>query len=139
MLKEEAYVTDYEMCVNLSKLGYCEGSEYGITQYTEDYVYGEDPNHSESHKKGDIEIIRLYTKNKEDRWLYEVPLIYEVGKWLREKRDINIIVTYDIEDCEYICMFQDMVNGSISYIDGKYISYEDAYKNCIKFCINEKL
>lgn len=135
MLKEEAYVTDYNMCVTLSKLGYCEGSEYGITQYTEDFIYDGDPSHPESHKKGDIEVMRLYTKNKKDMGLYEVPLIYEVGKWLRDNKKLNIMVEYDVEKHKYISLVQNMIKNYISYLKGKFDSYEDAYKNSIKFCL----
>lgn len=141
MLKEESYLTDYDMCVALSKIGYCQGSNYGIVKYAEDYIYDEDPTHPESHKKGDIEIVRFYTKNKEDNNVYEVPLIYEVGKWLRENKHIIISIKYDIEDKKYIGFLYNISTGvetkCYSKIFSLLNSYEEVYKKCIKEYIED--
>ncbi len=87
---------DYDICKLLYENDYREGSDWCITQYTEDYIYDDDPDHTESHLKGEIEVFNFYQKNNDkDEELYEMPTIYEVQKWLRDKHKINTYPIYD--------------------------------------------
>ncbi len=107
---------DYNICKLLYQNDYKEGSDWCIMQYTDDYIYDDDPEHAESHKKGEIEIFHFYQKNNnENAELYEMPTIYEVQKWFRDKHSINIYPLFDISHNKWLyelVEFGNQVNSS---------------------------
>lgn len=126
MFKREEYCT-FDICKLLYENNYREGSNCCITQYTEDYIYDNEPEHPESHKKGEICIHNFYYKNGDDTFanLFELPTIYEVQKWFRDKHHINIYPVFDDKIDKWL--FKVVLFGNNVASSSYYPSYE---RNC---------
>lgn len=89
----ETQLAYFELCKLLKKAGYKEGSDKFLVEYTEDYVYDEDPNHPESHKKGEISVYNMYHKNNNDINSYELPTLEEINNWLLKEKRFYVCLT----------------------------------------------
>ena len=102
--KQEAYIC---VCFLLKRLGYKEGSSSSVVVFDDDYVYDEDPDHPESHKKGEMRFYDHYYKNSDDDInRCEMPTLEEINMWLLNETGF------------YVC---------IKITDGRYFDY-DIYK-----------
>ncbi len=146
---EKSLVT-YKIAKKLFKKGYSVGSHNCITQYAEDYVYDEDPDHPESHKKGEIGCYNFYHKNEEDENnLFEQPYIYDAFKWLREKYNIFCSINiangndkYCGEVMYYECIINKLIdddkltmNSKVGY-NIKLHSYEECEMNMLRVALD---
>lgn len=127
MLTEKDYC-DYETCVALKELGFPQ--DYIFARYAKvnklvDYTF---------HKKGDLII-------SEDRFAFTLesesivaPLLYEAQKWLREEKQIEIVVhSFDYVGEPYfadIYMYRE-VRCACNYAD----SYEEALSEGVKCAV----
>lgn len=141
-------IVTYKIAKELKNIGYAEGSDYCITQFDDDFIYDEDPNHSESHKKGDIRLYNMYYKNNDDYIdnMCEAPLWNDVKDWLREKKNIDIDIitcfTYALQKRKaYAWNVYGTVTendhdlnliGSSFFMDG---TYTNALENAIDYVI----
>ena len=76
----ETQLAYFELCKLLKSVGYKQGSDKFFVIYNEDYVYDEDPDHPESHKKGEISVYNMYHKNNNDDInYYELPTLEEIN------------------------------------------------------------
>lgn len=76
----------FELAKKLKKYGFVEPCMHSYTQYTSNFVYDGDPDHPESHKKGDIHIYDFYNTNDDnERTTYSMPHLYEVQRWFRDR------------------------------------------------------
>ena len=90
----ETQLAYFELCKLLKKAGYKEGSDKFLVEYTEDYVYDEDPNHPESHRKGEIRVYNRYFKNcQEAPNSYELPTLEEINNWLLKEKKFYVCLT----------------------------------------------
>ena len=71
-MKLEDYAS-FELAKKLKKYGFVEPCMHSYTQYTSDFVYDGDPEHPESHKKGDIHIYNFYNTNDDNERLTQCP------------------------------------------------------------------
>lgn len=84
-MRLEDYVS-FELAKKLKKLGFNEPCMHSYTKYTSDFVYDSDPDHSESHKKGEVRIYDFWNRNNENgKHTYSMPHLYEVQRWFRER------------------------------------------------------
>lgn len=82
--KQEAYIC---VCFLLKKLGYKEGSRASVVVFDDNYIYDEDPDHPESHKKGEMRFYDHYYKNSdEDTNRCEMPTLEEINMWLLKQK-----------------------------------------------------
>lgn len=103
----ETQLDYFKLCKLLKNAGYKEGSDKFFIEYQEDYVYDEDPNHPESHKKGEIRVYPRYYKNSnEEPNYFEMPTLEDINMWLLNETGF------------YVC---------IKITDGRYFDY-DIYK-----------
>ena len=103
----ETQLDYFKLCKLLKNAGYKEGSDKFFIEYQEDYVYDEDPNHPESHKKGEIRVYPRYYKNSNEGPNYfEMPTLEDINMWLLNETGF------------YVC---------IKITDGRYFDY-DIYK-----------
>lgn len=130
-------IEDYaslELAKQLKKIGFNEPCDYSYTVYTSDFIYDGDPDHPESHKKGDIRIYDFYNENSGNRKnTYSMPHLYDVQKWFRER---NIIITPELEiDDEqrgWTVSIAHLESGASQYNPKKLEKYEDALlKGCL--------
>ena len=90
----ETQLAYFELCKLLKKAGYKEGSDKFLVEYTEDYVYDEDHNHPESHRKGEIRVYNRYFKNgQETPNSYELPTLEEINNWLLKEKGVYVCIT----------------------------------------------
>jgi hypothetical protein len=90
---------EFETAKLAKKLGYSNGSNLHAVLYKTTYVYDEDPNHHESYKEGEIRFKKqFWVKNGEEDNEYfeyfELPSQALLYKWLREKHNIQINISY---------------------------------------------
>lgn len=86
------YIT-FDQAVLLKKCGFNEYTQYCIQKYTSDFIYDEDPDHPESHKKGDIRVYNFtYDPKNPQRSLYPMITVAEAFEWLR-KQEIPYLLT----------------------------------------------
>ena len=132
----ETQLAYFELCKLLKKAGYKEGSDKFLVEYTEDYVYDEDPNHPESHRKGEMRVYNMYHKNNNDDINhYELPTLEEINNWLLKEKRFYVCLT--ITDGRYFDYnIYAKVDGltfdkyKLSEQGGnKYTSPDDAYIN----------
>lgn len=96
----ETQLDYFKLCKLLKNAGYKEGSNKFFIEYREDYVYDEDPNHPESHKKGEIRVYNTYFRNcKEGSSIYELPRLEDINDWLLNERDYYVCI--GISDSTY--------------------------------------
>ena len=80
-----------ELAKKLKKIGFNEPCDYSYTVYTSDFIYDGDPDHHESHKKGDIHIYDFYNTNSDnEEHSYSMPHLYDVQAWFRNRGIIII-------------------------------------------------
>ena len=91
-LSDEYYVpVSYELAEKLYRLGFCAGTPQCITRYDSDFVYDGDPEHPESHRKGDIRMYDFYHKNSADEpGLFECPTVEMLSAWLLLEHGIHV-------------------------------------------------
>tara|TARA_R110000796_G_scaffold161858_1_gene278615 strand:- start:403 stop:966 length:564 start_codon:yes stop_codon:yes gene_type:complete len=86
----------------LKELGFAVGNRKSFCQYNKSYTYDGDKSHPESHRKGEIRLDGdFYTVNNKDDYdlsnkhytIYEAPSQELVKKWLRDKFNIEIVVS----------------------------------------------
>lgn len=84
----------FDLCRLLKDSGYREGSDKFLVIYDEDYVYDEDPNHPESHRKGEMRVYDRYFKNcQEVPNSYELPTLEKINDWLLKEKGAYICIT----------------------------------------------
>lgn len=131
--------------------GYMNGGYTSYTQYHTDYVYDDDPEHPESHKKDEIRFhdrffhINDFEKNdlsNEFFTIYEAPTQSLLQKWLRKKYNIEIHID-SITQTNYKnrtikkAFYQYMVKSSSNYhfitLNNKnFKEYEDALEEALQ-------
>lgn len=80
---EHEVMVGYQLAEKLYRIGFVSGTEHCIIQYDSDFVYDGDPQHPESHRKGEIRVYNFYHKNNgEERNLFECPTIEHLVAWL---------------------------------------------------------
>lgn len=95
--KQEAYIC---VCFLLKRLGYKEGSRSSVVIFDDDYVYDEDPDHPESHRKGEIRFYDHYYKNSDENAnRCEMPTLEEINMWLLKQKGYYICL--DISSNRY--------------------------------------
>ena len=132
----ETQLAYFELCKLLKSVGYKQGSDKFFVIHNEDYVYDEDPDHPESHKKGEISVYNWYHKNNNDDInYYELPTLEEINNWLLKEKRFYVCLT--ITDGRYFDYnIYAKVDGikfdkyKLSVQGGnKYTSPDDAYIN----------
>lgn len=129
-MKLEDYAS-FELAKKLKKYGFVEPCMHSYTQYTSDFVYDGDPDHPESHKKGDIHIYDFYNTNDDnERTTYSMPHLYEVQRWFRDR---GIIANPEFEEREdkrgWTSNSYHIETGVSSYYPKLYKTYEEALQN----------
>lgn len=127
----------FEFAKLAKECGFSEDSNHSYSEMQSDYVYDNDPNHPESHKKGEIKIYSLFNRNKENNeHTYEIPTYGKLIDWLAIEHNILVAPTInseknmsikiiDIEKKLIICVLNN-INGLIS----------DGIKDGIKYTLN---
>lgn len=84
----------FKLCKLLKDFEYKEGSDKFLVIYNEDYVYDDDINHPESHKKGEMRVYDRYFKNSQEASnSYELPTLEEINNWLLKEHGVYICIT----------------------------------------------
>lgn len=84
-MRFEVFVS-FELAKKLKELGFDDVCTMLYTEYQSDFVYDGDPDHSESHKKGEVRIYDFWNKNSEnEKHSYSMPHVYEVQRWFRNR------------------------------------------------------
>lgn len=94
----EEQLVSFETAKLAKEMGYFNGCRASYTHFYEDYIYDNDPEHPESHKKDQINLNdRWFHKNlseedcsNEHFTVYEAPTQSLLQKWLREKHSTDI-------------------------------------------------
>lgn len=131
-MKREDFV-NFELAKKLRKLGFDDACNMSYTEYQSDYVYDGDPEHPESHKKGEIGIYDFWNRNSEnEKHSYSMPHVYDVQRWFRE-RGLSVEPFLDNTCVENIANGQEIWRYKIKDIkrnteisSRKYSKYEDA-------------
>lgn len=114
---------NYPSAVLLKKIGFNHVADYSIVQYTEDFVYDDDPEHPESHKAGDIRVYRLnWVPNKQSN-AYPLISITDAMYWLRKEYGINIFARL-VKGENGECKWNAYIEQYIKHTDSNNISYE---------------
>jgi hypothetical protein len=133
MSKQKDFAS-FELAKQLKKIGFNEPCGHSYTQYTSDFVYDGDPDHPESHKKGDIHIYDFYNTNDENgKTTYSMPHLYDVQAWFRT-RGIIIHPEYEEHDDEkgWTSNIYHIETGMSQYSPKLLKEYEDALqKGCM--------
>ena len=126
-MKLEDYVT-FENAKLLKRMGFNEPCMHSYTQYTSNFVYDGDPDHPESHKKGEIHIYDFYNTNDDNgRTTYSMPHLYEVQRWLRNRGVIANPEWEERDECKgWTAQSYHMETGASSYRPQLYEKYEEA-------------
>ena len=80
---------NFETSVLLKESGFNKHTDYCITQYPDDYVYDEDPEHPESHKAGEIRVYNFSWKGISNN-TYPTISIADAVYYCRETLGYNI-------------------------------------------------
>ena len=81
---------EYNIAKYFAKNGLAIGSTLGIAKYKDDYIYDEDPNHPESHKKGEIHVTNFYNKNDKNSFVYELHCSEVYLSWLAVDKSLYV-------------------------------------------------
>lgn len=116
-------------------------TEASAVQYTQNYVYDGDPDHPESHKKGEV---RVYEHNL--HWFPDEPLnrnhypmstIYEVATWLREKLHVDAEVHRANTKERHYTAHVYLPDHSQMECSDLYNKFEDALLGAIELAVSE--
>lgn len=81
-------LTPFDISCRLLKLGFDQYTESSAVEYTSDYVYDEDPDHPESHRKGEIRVydfLHWFPDDNHGENHIPMPTLHEAAAWLRDK------------------------------------------------------
>lgn len=131
------YVT-YETALAMKRKGFAEYTSQCIVKYDEDFIYDEDINHPESHRKGDIRVYEYNHRNEEDDNAVSLPSIDEAVNWLREKGyHISFEPSYDRNTDEvlyYAYVLES--NGKKTYVINEPMYYESCSERAVDIVVN---
>lgn len=140
-MSTQSQLTPFDLSRRLLKLGWDRFTEASAVQYTQNYVYDGDPDHPESHKKGEV---RVYESNL--HWFpdeplsknhYSMPTIYEAATWLREKLHVDAEVhRADTKEQRYTSHVYLSDYSQIECSD-LYDKFEDALLGAIEMAVSE--
>ena len=84
-MKTENFVS-LKLAKELKAIGFDNYCSYMYNVYTSKFVYDGDPDHPESHEKGEVRVYDIYNKNSENtKHQYSMPHVYEVQRWFRNR------------------------------------------------------
>lgn len=146
MIMNEQLIS-FETAKLAKERGYFNGCMASYTHFHEDYVYDNDPEHPESHKKDQIDLddrwfhknLQLEDYSNEYFTVYEAPTQSLIQKWLRENNKI-LVETVAVDDWNHwiysvttegaMCSFNQLPwNGE------EYSSYEEALEHGLQEAI----
>lgn len=127
----------FELAVKLKEKGFNQPCMHSYTQYTSNFVYDGDPDHPESHKKGEIHIYDFYNTNDDNgRTTYSMPTISQVLKWLREEKKIFVDIRFNRYDQLYKYYAFAMSTDEDMYGGNLINTYEQAALAGVEYCLN---
>lgn len=133
---------NFEIAKLLKEIGFDVPTKMMIVKFDKDYIYDEDPNHQESHKKGEIRVYDIYNINSQNEdYAYSLPHLYNTQEWLRNQYNIHIepiinkkqkqinIWNYKIINIETGTQINNIPNDNCE-------TYNDAMIEAIKYACN---
>lgn len=134
---------EYNIAKYFANNGLQIGSRMGIIKFKSDYIYDNDPTHSESHKKADIQVINFYTVNNEDKEIFELHSFEEYLTWLTNNKSLytQFNVLKDKESNIYWTFsLYNTKNAELLKTVYKHCnSYNDALEKAISYIVNNKI
>lgn len=96
--KEYNVCVSYKLAKKLYQIGFQVGTPQCITQYTRDYIYDGDPQHPESHKKGEIDMFGFWHKNNlVEKDVFECPTVDVLITWLLFYHNIYVMAVPEMD------------------------------------------
>ena len=153
MISKDDELLDYETCKLLKEAGFDEPCEYlyetAIRHNGEDLSFDDEMDLKSEGRGNEIEYIEggqignMYNRNSfdvmEDCKCVSAPDIYTVMRWLRNEKDVNIMIDYN-GDIDTWCWTSTYCSTGYPYpYDGLADSYESAAKDAIKFFVSHIL
>jgi hypothetical protein len=148
-------VVSFETAKLAKDAGYSNGTQLIYVQYGDNFIYDDDPEHPESHKKGEIRSYNIWhhngfdwsndnESNKDD--IYEVPSHSMLYKWLRKHFNVQINILFvdtvlNNKPLFYYGEVYYMTNERrmYRYLINNAISYEDCFEECLKEALKKLL
>lgn len=127
----------FEIAKLAKECGFSEGSNNSYCEMQDDFIYDGDPNHPESHKKGEIRIYSFYNINKEnEEHTYEIPTYGKLIDWLAIEHNLLVSPTVNAEksiSIKIIDIKKKIIIGSINNINGL---ISNGIKDGVKYMLN---
>lgn len=126
---------DYQLSVMLKKYGFNKACDWCIVKYPSAFVYDGDPNHPESHKRGEKRVYNLWNRNIENAaHEYALPHLYDVATWLRNTYQL-VIYPYQMPNGDWYAHIEGIGGLPISTDKGRCKTYESALLYGCKYAL----
>lgn len=131
MAKYKKDIVNYETAKELYRFGFKLGSLSHYHMYDDTFIYDDDENHPESHKKGEIVLYDIWHKNDESKELsFEAPTFYQLQNYFFDKHDIVFTVFHDYNyngELEFICKISNNKTKKTISFQTNYNTYYDSF------------
>jgi hypothetical protein len=153
MINKENEFLDYETCKLLKEVGFDESCEYlygtAVRYNGEDISFDDELDLKSEGRGSEIEYIeggnisKVYNRNSFGIMMeckcVSAPDIYTVTRWLRKKKDVNVVVDYNGDIHQWSWSSTHCSTGEPYPYDGVADSYESAAKNAILYFVKNVL
>ena len=134
---------EYNIAKYFAKNGLSIGSTIGIAKYKDDYIYDEDPNHPESHKKGEIHVTNFYNKNDKNSFVYELHCSEVYLSWLAVNKFLYVqfnILKDKNNDSYWNFTFYNTKNAKeLKTVYAHCKSYSDVMEKAVLYIVENKI